>query len=40
MENSMNVETIRTIKINRPKLAICIYHGHEDMLRLIELVNG
>ena len=27
-----------TIKKNRPKLAICIYHSDEDMLRLIELI--
>lgn len=28
------------IKNNRPKLAICIYHSDEDMLRLIELVHS
>ena len=24
---------------NKPKLAICIYHSDEDMLRLIELIH-
>lgn len=28
-----------TICANRPKLAICIYHSDEDMLRLIELIH-
>jgi FkbM family methyltransferase len=28
-----------TIGANRPKLAICIYHSHEDMLRLPEWVH-
>lgn len=30
----------KTIEKNRPKLAICIYHSDEDMLRLMELVEG
>lgn len=30
----------QTIRANHPKLAICIYHSDEDMLRLIELVHG
>lgn len=30
----------KTIVKNRPKLAICIYHSDEDMLRLIELIDG
>lgn len=30
----------KTIKKNRPKLAICIYHSDEDMLRIIELIEG
>ncbi len=29
-----------TIIRNTPKLAICIYHSNEDMLRIIELVNS
>lgn len=29
-----------TICRNRPKLAICIYHSEEDMLRILELING
>jgi FkbM family methyltransferase len=29
-----------TIKRNRPKLAICIYHSDDDMLRLIEYIHG
>lgn len=28
-----------TIKKNKPKLAICIYHSNEDMLRLIKLIH-
>lgn len=28
-----------TICTNKPKLAVCIYHSDEDMLRLIELVH-
>lgn len=29
-----------TICKNRPKLAICIYHSEEDMLRILELISG
>ena len=28
-----------TIKKNKPKLAICIYHSNEDMLRIAEYVH-
>ncbi len=28
-----------TIKRNRPKLAICIYHSDEDMLRIIDYIH-
>ncbi len=31
---------VETIRRNKPKLAICIYHSDEDMLRLIELIAG
>ena len=30
----------QTILRNRPKLAICIYHSNEDMLRIIEYVHN
>lgn len=29
----------RTIQLNRPKLAICIYHSNEDMIRIAELIH-
>ncbi len=29
-----------TIKKNKPKLAICIYHSDEDMLRIIEYIHS
>lgn len=29
-----------TIITNRPKLAICIYHSDEDMIRIAELINS
>lgn len=29
----------KTIKRNKPKLAICIYHSNEDMLRIAEYVH-
>lgn len=28
-----------TIQTNYPKLAICIYHSDEDMLRIIEYIH-
>ncbi len=31
---------VETIRRNKPKLPICIYHSDEDMLRLIELIAG
>lgn len=31
---------VNVIQQNKPKLAICIYHSDEDMLRLIELVHS
>ena len=31
---------VKTIKKNRPKLAICLYHSDEDMVRLIEYVHN
>lgn len=30
----------KTISMNRPKLAICIYHSDEDMVRIAELIQG
>ena len=29
-----------TIRRNRPKLAICIYHSNEDMIRIIEYIHS
>ena len=31
--------SIKTIRRNKPKLAICLYHSLEDMVRIIEFVH-
>lgn len=31
---------VKTIQRYRPKLAVCIYHSDEDMLRIIELIHS
>lgn len=30
---------VETIKRNHPKLAICIYHSDEDMIRIVEYIH-
>lgn len=38
-EMSALIGATKTIKKNKPKLAICIYHGYEDMIRIIPFIH-